>query len=56
MICLNGTSDYSSGFPAKFIIEKDKIYTENSNLACGVGELKLDKFEPFPRIHQFQKW
>ncbi|MGB4661265.1 MAG: RNA-binding domain-containing protein [Mobilitalea sp.] len=41
--------DYSSGFPAKFIIEKDKIYTENSNLAHGTGELKLDRFEPYPK-------
>lgn len=41
--------DYSSGFPAKFIIEKDKIYTENSNLAHGIGELRLDRFEPFPK-------
>jgi ATP-dependent DNA helicase RecG len=41
--------DYSSGFPAKIIIEKDRIYTENSNLAHGIGELRLDKFEPFPK-------
>lgn len=41
--------DYSSGFPAKFIIEQDKIYTENGNLAHGTGELRLDKFEPFPK-------
>ncbi|WP_313583008.1 RNA-binding domain-containing protein [Lacrimispora sp.] len=41
--------DFSSGFPAKFIIEKDKIYTENSNLAHGIGELRLDRFEPFPK-------
>ncbi len=41
--------DYSSGFPAKLIIEKDKIYTENSNLSHGIGELKLDRFEPFPK-------
>lgn len=41
--------DFSSGFPAKFIIEKDKIYTENGNLAHGMGELQLDKFEPFPK-------
>jgi len=41
--------DYSSGFPAKFIIEKDKIYTENGNMAHGIGELRLDRFEPFPK-------
>ena len=41
--------DYSSGFPAKFIIENDRIYTENGNLAHGIGKLSLDKFEPFPK-------
>lgn len=41
--------DFSSGFPAKFIIEKDKIITENRNLAHGIGELRLDRFEPFPK-------
>ena len=41
--------DYSSGFPAKFLIENDKIYTENGNMAHGMGELQLDKFEPFPK-------
>ena len=41
--------DYSSGFPAKFIIEKDKIFKENSNLAHGIGELRVDRFEPFPK-------
>jgi ATP-dependent DNA helicase RecG len=41
--------DYSSGFPAKIVIQKDEIYTENSNLAHGIGELRLDRFEPFPK-------
>ena len=41
--------DYSSGFPAKMIIDDEKIVVENSNLAHGVGALDIKKFEPFPK-------
>ncbi len=41
--------DFSSGFPAKFIIENDKIYTENANMPHLQGELQLETFEPFPK-------
>ena len=41
--------DYSSGFPAKMIIDNEKIMIENSNLAHGMGVLSLQKFEPFPK-------
>lgn len=41
--------DYSSGFPAKMIIDDEKILIENSNLAHGVGALDIEKFEPFPK-------
>lgn len=41
--------DYSSGFPAKMIIDNEKITVENSNLAHGIGILDLQKFEPFPK-------
>lgn len=41
--------DYSSGFPAKMIIDDEKIMIENSNLAHGMGALDLQKFEPFPK-------
>lgn len=41
--------DYSNAFPAKFIIDAERIYTENSNLPHGHGELHLNKFEPFPK-------
>lgn len=41
--------DYSSAYSAKFIIEKDNIYTENSNLPHGHGELQLNKFKAFPK-------
>lgn len=41
--------DYSSGFPAKMIIDDEKILIENSNLAHGIGALDIEKFEPFPK-------
>lgn len=41
--------DYSSGYPAKMIIDDEKITVENSNLAHGMGALDLQKFELFPK-------
>lgn len=41
--------DYSSAYTAKFVIEKDTMYTENSNLPHGHGELHLNKFKAFPK-------
>lgn len=47
--------DYSSGFPSKMIIEKDRIMIENSNLANGNGILDLQNFKPFPKNPQISK-
>lgn len=41
--------DFSSGYPARFVIERKCILTENGNLAHGIGELQLERFEPFPK-------
>lgn len=41
--------DYANAYTAQFVIERNKIYTKNSNLPHGHGELKLNKFEPFPK-------
>lgn len=41
--------DYSSGFPAKMIIDDEKILVENSNLAHGIGALDPYKFKPFSK-------
>ena len=38
--------DYSSGYVAKFVIEKEKMFTENANRAHGNGTLNLSNFEP----------
>ena len=47
--------DFSNAYTAKMIIERDRIYTENSNLPHGHGELKLNKFEPFPKNPSISK-
>lgn len=39
--------DFSSGYVAKIVIEKDKIRTENANLSHGV--LNLATFDPFQK-------
>lgn len=41
--------DYSNAYIAQFVIEKDRVFTKNSNLPHGHGELQLNKFEPFPK-------
>lgn len=41
--------DYSSGYIAKFIIEKDKLTIENGNRAHGIGALNIKSFEPFAK-------
>lgn len=41
--------DYSNAYIAQFVIERDKMFTKNSNLPHGHGELQLNKFEPFPK-------
>jgi len=35
--------DFSSGFPAKMIIDDEKITVENSNLAHGMGGIRFTK-------------
>ncbi len=41
--------DYSSGYVAKFVIEKDRIFTENANRPHGYGNLNLETFKPFSK-------
>ncbi len=41
--------DYSNAYVAKFVIEKDKLYTENANISHGFGSLELATFSPFPK-------
>lgn len=41
--------DYSSAFPAKFVIESKKMYTENSSQPHGHGEILLNTFTPYSK-------
>lgn len=41
--------DYSSAYVAKFVIEKDIMYTENASRAHGSGILEPSGFEPFSK-------
>lgn len=41
--------DFSNAYVAKLVIEKERIYTENSNRSHGYGNLNLETFEPFSK-------
>ena len=41
--------DFSSGYVAKFVIEKSRMYTENANQAHGIGTLNFQTFAPFAK-------
>ena len=41
--------EFSSSFISKFIIEKDRMYTENANRAEQSGKLMLKNFQPNPK-------
>lgn len=48
--------DYSSAFPAKVIIEKDWLKTENWCIPRRHGNIMSDEFTPYPKnpvIQQF---
>lgn len=41
--------DFSTGYVAKMLIERDKITVENGNRAHGFGALDIKSFEPFTK-------
>ena len=41
--------EYANPFPAKLIIEKGRIYTENANKVYRYGQIKADNFTPYPK-------
>ena len=41
--------DFSSGYVAKFVIERGRLYTENANRSHGHGMLHLSSFEPYTK-------
>ncbi len=50
-ICSNSLAhrDYSSGYVAKLVIERNRLYTENANRSHGYGTLQLSSFEPYAK-------
>ena len=41
--------EYLNHFPAKFVIEKDKLFFENANKPHGFGIINIADFTPFPK-------
>ena len=41
--------EFANPFPGKLVIEKDKVFTENSNKPNGNGIIDPDNFSPFPK-------
>ena len=41
--------EYSSPFPARIVIEKDRIITENANKTYHYGRISAENFTPFPK-------
>lgn len=41
--------EFSSAFPAKLVIEKNRLFSENANRASWHGEITPDNFEPNPK-------
>ncbi len=41
--------EYTNPYPAKFIIEKQTVKTENANRATGSGQLNPENFSPLPK-------
>jgi len=41
--------EYMNHFPAKFIIERDRLYIENSNKPHGYGVISIQDSRPFPK-------
>ncbi len=41
--------EFTSGYTAKFVIEKDRMYVENANRAASAGCITVDTLEPNPK-------
>ena len=41
--------EYTNAFPAKIIIESDRIYAENGNKPHGYGAINPDNYTPYPK-------
>lgn len=48
--------EFSSAFPAKFIVEKDVVRTENANKTNGYGVIDALNFSPYPKNPMIAKF
>ena len=48
--------EFSNPYPAKLIIEKDKMWTENANKAKRIGNIDIEKFSPYPKNPKIAKF
>ncbi len=48
--------EFSSGYPAKLIIEANQVKTENANKPHGFGLIDADNFSPFPKNPAISKF
>ena len=48
--------EFSNPYPAKLIIEKDYIRTENANRAKMIGTIDINSYEPYPKNPKIAKF
>ena len=48
--------EFSSAYPAKFIIEKNIVHTENANKPNGYGAIDALSFSPYPKNPNIAKF
>ena len=48
--------EYTNPFPAKLIIEGDRVYTENWNKPHGAGNINPNNFSPYPKNPMIAKF
>lgn len=48
--------EFSNPYPAKLIIEKDYIKTENANRAKMIGNINVNSYEPYPKNPKIAKF
>ena len=48
--------EFMSPVPAKFIIDENRVYIENSNKPNGIGAIDPDNFSPYPKNLTIRKF
>lgn len=57
-LCVNTLihREFSNPYPAKLIIEKDVLKTENANRAKMIGKIDINSYEPYPKNPKIAKF